>query len=130
VTHNQDTVKLMVIAVGKASVRTTRIALDLVHNASEITRRRLIEPGLDQDTACIGGQIGKNRPDVRKEEIKIRLRYGADGALKNASPRPFSPPRPTQRPGAGCVFRHSLPLSPLRPPPHSYPRRVPVKNRW
>jgi len=60
----------------------------------------------------------------------LRVRYGADRAPKNAGPRPFSPPRPTQRPRAGCLFRHSLPLSPLRPPPHPYPRRVPVKNRW
>jgi len=59
-----------------------------------------------------------------------RVRYGADGAPKNAGPRPFSQPRPTQRPGAGCLFRHSLPLSPLRPPPQPYPRRVPVKNIW
>jgi len=71
VTHDQDTVKLMVIALGKASTVTTRIALDLVHNTSEITRRRLKESGLDQDAACIGGKIRKNRPDVRKEEIKI-----------------------------------------------------------
>ena len=67
-THKQDTVKLMVIALGKASTRTTRIALDLVHNASEITRRRLIESRLDQDAACIGGKIRKNSPDVRKGE--------------------------------------------------------------
>jgi len=71
VTHDQDTVKLMVTALGKASRRRTRIALDLVHDASEITRRRLIESRLDQDAACIGGKIRKNRPDVRKEEIRI-----------------------------------------------------------
>jgi len=59
-----------------------------------------------------------------------RVRYGADGAPKNAGPRPFSPLRPTQRPGAWYLFRHSLPLSPLRPPPHPYPRRVPIENRW
>ena len=62
--------------------------------------------------------------------LAIRVRYGADGAPKNAGPRPFSPPRPTQRPGAGCLFSHSLPLSALRPPPHPYPRRVPVRNGW
>ena len=66
---------------------------------------------------------------VFKIKINAGVRYGADGAPKNAGPQPFSPPRPTQRPGAGCLFRHSLPLSPLRPPPHSYPRRVPVKNK-
>jgi len=71
VTHDQDTVKLMVTAFGKASRRRTRIALDLVHDASEITRRRLIESPLDQDAACIGGKIRKNRPDVRKGEIRI-----------------------------------------------------------
>jgi len=68
VTRDQDTVKLMVTALGKASRCRTRIALDL---ASEITRRRLIESRLDQDAACIGGKIRKNRPDVRKGEIRI-----------------------------------------------------------
>jgi len=68
--------------------------------------------------------------ELAKEGVWDRVRYGADGAPKNAGPRPFSPPRTTQRPGAGCLFRHSLPLSPLRPPPHPYPRRVPIKNRW
>jgi len=71
VRSDQDTVKLMVTAFGKASRRMTRIALDLVHDASEITRRRLIESGLDQDSACIGGKIRKNRPGVRKGEIRI-----------------------------------------------------------
>ena len=70
-TRDQDTVKLMVIALGKASRRKTWIALDLVHDASEITRGRLIELHLDQDTACIGGQIRKNRRDVGKGEIRI-----------------------------------------------------------
>ena len=70
-TRDQDTVKLMVTALGKASRRRTRIALDLVHDVSEITRRRLIEAGLDQDAACIGSKIRKNRPDVRKGEIRI-----------------------------------------------------------
>ena len=70
-TRDQATVKLMVTALGKASRRRTRIALDLVHNASEITRRRLIESRLDQDAACIGGKIRKNRPDVTKGEIRI-----------------------------------------------------------
>jgi len=71
VTRDQDTVKLMVTALGKASRRRTRIALDLVHDVSEITRQRLIESRLDQDAACIGGKIRKNRPDVRKGEIRI-----------------------------------------------------------
>ena len=70
-TRDQDTVKLMVPALGKSSRRRTRIALDLVHDASEITRQRLIESRLDQDEACIGGKIRKNRPDVRKGEIRI-----------------------------------------------------------
>ena len=70
-TCDQDTVKLLVTALGKASRRRTRIALDLVHDTSEITRRRLIESRLDQDAACIGGKIRKNRPDVRKGEIRI-----------------------------------------------------------
>ena len=69
-TRDQDTVTLMVTALGKASRRRTRIALDLVHDASEITRRRLIESRLDQDAACIGGKIRKHRPDVRKGEIR------------------------------------------------------------
>ena len=68
---DQDTVKLMVTALGKAFRRRTMIALDLVHNASEITRRSLIESRLDQDTVCIGGKIRKNRPDVRKGDIRI-----------------------------------------------------------
>ena len=69
--RDQDTVKLMATVFGKASRRRTRIALDLVHDASEITRRHLIESRLDQDTACIGGKIRKNRPEVRKGEISI-----------------------------------------------------------
>jgi len=72
--------------------------------------------------------LSKNKGGTTCSLCRVVCR--ADGALKNAGPRPFSPPRPTQRPGAGCLFRHSLPLSPLRPPPHPYPRRVPVKNRW
>jgi len=63
-------------------------------------------------------------------EIKGRVRYGTGGAPKNAGPQAFSTPHPAQRPGAGCLLRHSLPLSRLRPPPHSYPSQVPVKNRW
>jgi len=69
--RDQDTVKLIVTVLGKASRRRTRIALDLFHDASEITRRGLIESRLDQDTACIGGKIRKNRPGVRKGEIRI-----------------------------------------------------------
>jgi len=61
----------MVTALGKASKRRTRIALDLVHNASEIIRRCLIESRLDQDAVCIGGKIRKNRPEVSKGEISI-----------------------------------------------------------
>jgi len=68
----------------------------------------------------------------RNKKISIalgdRVRYGAGGATENAGPRPCSPPYPAQRPGAGCLFRHSLPLSPLRPPPHPYPGQVPAKN--
>ena len=71
VTRDQDTVKLMVTALGKASSPRTRIALDLVHNASEITRRRLIDSRLDQHAACIGGKIRKHRPDVRKGEMRV-----------------------------------------------------------
>jgi len=71
VTRDQHTVKLIVTALGKASRRRTKIALDLVHDASEIRRRRRIESRLDQDTACIGGKIRKNRPDVREGEIGI-----------------------------------------------------------
>ena len=62
------------------------------------------------------------------DNVNPRVRYGADGAPENAGPRPFSPPCPAQRPGAECLFRHSLPLSPLRPPPHPDPGRVPAKN--
>jgi len=71
VTRDLDRVKLMVTVLGKASRRWTRIALDLVHDASEIRGRRLIESRLDQDPACIGGKLRKNRPDVRKGEIRI-----------------------------------------------------------
>jgi len=74
-------------------------------------------------------RVGRHEGGGSNDGKMSRVRYGANGALKNAGPRPFSPPRPTQRPGAGCLFRHSLPLSPLRPQPHPYPRRVPVKNR-
>ena len=62
--------------------------------------------------------------------VTARVRYGADGAPENAGPRPFSPPCPAQRLGAGCLFRHSLPLSPPRPPPHPYPGRVPAIHGW
>jgi len=61
----------MVPALGKSSRRRTRIALDLVHDASEVIRRRLIESRLDEDAACIGGKIRKNKPEVRKGEIRI-----------------------------------------------------------
>jgi len=71
VTRDQDMVKLMVTTLAKASTPRTRIAVDLVHDALEITRRRLIESRWDQDTACIGGKIRKNRADVRKGEIRI-----------------------------------------------------------
>ena len=83
-TRDQDTVKLMVTALGKASRRRTRIALDLVHDASEITRRRLIESRLDQDAACIGGKIRKNRPDVRKgrdQDRGIRTREAGEETI-------------------------------------------------
>ena len=70
-TGDQDTLKFIVTALGKASRRRARIALDLVHDASEITRRRLIESPLDQNAACIGGKFRKNRTDVRKGEIRI-----------------------------------------------------------
>ena len=70
-TRDQDTVKFMVTGLGKASRRRTRIALDLVHHASEMTRRSLIESRLDLDAACIRGKIRKNRPDIRKGEIRI-----------------------------------------------------------
>jgi len=71
VIRDQDMVKLMVTALGKASWHRTMIALDLVHHASEITGPRLIESCLDQDTAYIEGKIRKNRPDIRKREIRI-----------------------------------------------------------
>jgi len=61
----------MVTALGKTSRLRTMRALDLVHNAAEITRGRLIESRLDQEAACTGGKIRKNRPDVRKGEIRI-----------------------------------------------------------
>ena len=32
------------------------------------------------------------------------FRCGASGAPKNVGPRPNSPPRPAERPGAGLVF--------------------------
>ena len=74
-TRDQDTVKLRVTALGKASRCCPRIALDLVDDASEISRRRLIESRLDLDMGCIGVKIRKNRPDVRKGEIMI-VGYG------------------------------------------------------
>jgi len=61
----------MVTVLGKASRLRTRIALDLVHDASEITRRGLIALRLDPDAACIEVKIRKNRPGVRKGEIRI-----------------------------------------------------------
>jgi len=59
--------------------------------------------------------------------LVIRVRYGDFGSPKNAGPRPISPPRPAQWPGAGPKCWHSLPLSPPGPPPHPPPRRVPLK---
>jgi len=56
-----------------------------------------------------------------------RVRYGADGAPKNRGPRPFSPPRPTQRLGAGCLFRHSLPCPRSGPRPTHTPDGSPLK---
>ena len=64
------------------------------------------------------------------ELIASRVRYRVNWARKNAGPLTISPPCPTQQPVAWCLFWHSLPLSPLRPPPRPYPRRVPVKNTW
>ena len=62
--------------------------------------------------------------------VIARVHYGVDRAPENAGPKPFSPPCPAQQPGTGCLFWHSLPLCPLRPPPHRYPGRVAVKNGW
>jgi len=62
----------MVTAFGKTSRPRTRIALDLVQDTSNITRRSLNETRLDQDAASIGGKIRKHRPDIRKGEIRIR----------------------------------------------------------
>ena len=53
------------------------------------------------------------------------VRYGADGALKTKGPRPNSPPRPAQWPGAGRLFFHHPPLPPSGPPPRSRPRTAP-----
>jgi len=61
-----------VTALGNASRHTTRIALDLVQDASEITRQRLIVLRGEQDPVCIiVGKIRMNRPDVRKAKIRI-----------------------------------------------------------
>jgi len=62
-------------SVRKTPLSRTRIALDIVHDASEIIMRSLIESRLDQDAACMEGKIRKNRPDVRKGEIRI-MRFG------------------------------------------------------
>jgi len=61
----------MVTALGKACRHTTRIALDLVQDASEIRRQRLIVLRGEQDAVCIVGKISMNRPDVRKAKIRI-----------------------------------------------------------
>jgi len=103
------------------------------------TQRRMSQAQREDRMRCrqcfyCGGanHIARQCPNSQSHLIAnaARVRYGADGAPKNPGPRRFSPPRPTQRPGVRCLFRHSLPLSPLRPPPHPYLRRVPVKNRW
>jgi len=88
--------------------------------------------GVTQAVAIISEENENLREELHviSSQLANRVRYGADGAPENAGPRPFSPPRPAQWPGAGCLFRHSPPLSPLRPPPHPYPGRVPVKNGW
>jgi len=62
-------------------------------------------------------------------DLLIKFITGRTGP-ENTGPQPFSPLHPTQRPTAGCLFRHSLPLSPLRPQPHPFPRQVAVKNSW
>ena len=91
-TRDQDMVKLMVTALGKASRRRTRIALDLVHDGLEITRRCLIESRLDQDAACIGGgEIRKNGPDVRKGEIRIVGSDKGGRSRKNRDERWYDP---------------------------------------
>jgi len=72
VIRDQDTVKLIVTALGKASRCRTTIALDLIPNMSEMTRQWLIESRLDYDAACIGGTIRKKRPDIRKKRPDIR----------------------------------------------------------
>jgi len=51
-----------------------------------------------------------------------------DSAQENMCRKPFSPPRHIQWPGPVSAFQHSLPLSPLIPPPHPYPRPVHVQK--
>jgi len=57
----------------------------------------------------------------------FRVGYSADEALKSPGASPLSPPRHTQRLGAGCLFQHSLPLSLLRPHRTHIPDVSPLK---
>jgi len=100
-----------------------QIGLAFQHISSSINQSQ------DENLIALGALSEDARAQYTNLQL-FRVRYGADGAPEKAGPRPFSPPRPAQRPGAGCLFRHSLPLCPLRPPPHPYPGRVPVKNVW
>jgi len=52
---------------------------------------------------------------------------GANGAPKNAGPRPLSLPRPTQLPGAGYFFGIPCPCPRSGPPSSHTPDRFPLK---
>jgi len=56
----------------------------------------------------------------------ISVRYGASGAPKNAGPRPNSPPRPAERPGARrVILRFPAPApGPARSPDGSLLKQV------
>jgi len=57
---------------------------------------------------------------------RTRVRYGADGTPKNAGPRPFSLPRPTEPPGAGCLFGIPCPCTRSGPRPTHTPDGAPL----
>jgi len=89
-------------------------------------------------TACLSKDNG---PDMVKHYYAILIhghrgrwwtpdsltsvRYGASGAPKKAGPRPNSPPRPAERPGAGRVI---LWFPAPAPGPARSPDRSPLKQ--
>lgn len=74
-------------------------------------------------------QKGINMLHLQWRNTEQSSLVGGRGSEKGG-PQLFSPACPSQSVRVWCLFRHSLRLSPVRPPAHEYPGRVPVKTTW